>query len=109
MKAVRPSKCARSKYVSLHDPLTDTRAFKADLIAFLSLKLGGVAEPGTDQPRLHAYLGTITFCFVVPSFRNVNLREQGSSLIGCVLGAKGLPSDDVASEDSNELSLHARP
>ncbi len=30
-----------------------------------------LAEPDTERPCLHAYLGTITFCFVGPSFRDL--------------------------------------
>ncbi len=30
-----------------------------------------LAEPGAGQPNLLAYLGTVTFCFVGPSFRDL--------------------------------------
>lgn len=30
-----------------------------------------LAEPGCRQPRLQAYLGTVTFCFAGPSFRDL--------------------------------------
>lgn len=30
-----------------------------------------LAEPGNDQPHLRAYLGTVTFCFTGPSFRDL--------------------------------------
>ncbi|MHC4165511.1 MAG: hypothetical protein ACYSWQ_00985 [Planctomycetota bacterium] len=30
-----------------------------------------LAEPGCEQPCLHAYLGTVTFCFLGPSFRDL--------------------------------------
>lgn len=30
-----------------------------------------LAEPGSDRPALRAYLGTVTFCFTGPSFRDL--------------------------------------
>jgi hypothetical protein len=30
-----------------------------------------LAEPGSDRPILLAYLGTVTFCFTGPSFRDL--------------------------------------
>jgi hypothetical protein len=30
-----------------------------------------LAEPGGDRPCLRAYLGTVTFCFMGPSFRDL--------------------------------------
>lgn len=30
-----------------------------------------LAEPGSDKPHLLAYLGTVTFCFGGPSFRDM--------------------------------------
>jgi len=30
-----------------------------------------LAESGPEQPRLQAYLGTVTFCFAGPSFREL--------------------------------------
>lgn len=30
-----------------------------------------LAEPGFEQPCLRAYLGTVTFCFAGPSFRDL--------------------------------------
>lgn len=30
-----------------------------------------LAEPGNDRPHLRAYLGTVTFCFTGPSFREL--------------------------------------
>jgi hypothetical protein len=30
-----------------------------------------LAEPRGGRPYLHAYLGTVTFCFVGPSFRDL--------------------------------------
>ncbi|MFC1634793.1 hypothetical protein ACFL5Z_08120 [Planctomycetota bacterium] len=30
-----------------------------------------LAEPGSDRPYLRAYLGTVTFCFTGPSFRDL--------------------------------------
>jgi hypothetical protein len=31
-----------------------------------------LAEPGSDRPFLRAYLGTVTFCFTGPSFRDLH-------------------------------------
>ena len=31
-----------------------------------------LAEPGGDRPYLRAYLGTVTFCFTGPSFRELS-------------------------------------
>ena len=30
-----------------------------------------LAEPGAGRPNLRAYLGTVTFCFIGPSFRDL--------------------------------------
>jgi len=30
-----------------------------------------LAEPGPGQPCLHSYLGTVTFCFAGPSYRDL--------------------------------------
>ena len=57
-----------------------------------------LAEPGPEQPSLHAYLGTVTFCFVGPSFRELcrlfHLTSRAAKATG--QSAKVLRSDLTA-------------
>jgi hypothetical protein len=54
-----------------------------------------LAEPGGDRPYLRAYLGTVTFCFVGPSFRELcrlfHLTTQAAKAAG--QSAKALRND----------------
>lgn len=50
-----------------------------------------LAEPGAGRPLLHAYLGTVTFCFSGPSFRDLcrlfRLTSRAAKLVGHSAGA----------------------
>ncbi|UCD58440.1 MAG: hypothetical protein JSV16_04810 [Candidatus Hydrogenedentota bacterium] len=54
-----------------------------------------LAEPGGDRPYLCAYLGTVTFCFTGPSFRDLcrlfHLTTQAATTVG--QSAKALRND----------------
>lgn len=54
-----------------------------------------LAEPGQDRPYLRAYLGTVTFCFMGPSFRELcrlfHLTTRAAKSAG--QSAKALRSD----------------
>ena len=53
-----------------HDP--DFPRFSADPSGTIKRMVRiWLAEPGCEKPRLKAYLGTITFCFAGPSFRDL--------------------------------------
>jgi hypothetical protein len=45
-----------------------------------------LAKPGAEQPSLHTYLGTVTFCFVGPSFRELcrlfHLTSRAAKIAG---------------------------
>ena len=57
-----------------------------------------LAEPGGDRPYLRAYLGTVTFCFTGPSFRDLcrlfHLTTQAARTVG--QSAKVLRNDLAA-------------
>lgn len=54
-----------------------------------------LAEPGEDRPNLRAYLGTVTFCFMGPSFRELcrlfHLTSKAAKTAG--QSAKALRND----------------
>ena len=54
-----------------------------------------LAEPGNDRPTLRAYLGTVTFCFTGPSFRELcrlfHLTSRAAGAAG--QSAKALRND----------------
>lgn len=54
-----------------------------------------LAEPGTERPCPKAYLGTVTFCFAGPSFRELcrlfRLTSRAAKAAG--QSARGLRSD----------------
>jgi hypothetical protein len=54
-----------------------------------------LAEPGSDRPYLRAYLGTVTFCFTGPTFRELcrlfHLTTRAAKAAG--QSAKTLRSD----------------
>lgn len=53
-----------------HDP--DYRRFVLDPTGTVKHMLRiWLAEPKGDRPYLRAYLGTVTFCFIAPSFREL--------------------------------------
>ncbi len=54
-----------------------------------------LAEPGAGQPHLRAYLGTVTFCFIGPSFRDMCRLFHLASVAAKAAGqsAKGLRRD----------------
>ena len=57
-----------------------------------------LAEPGGERPYLRAYLGTVTFCFTGPSFRDLcrlfHLTTQAARTVG--QSAKVLRNDLAA-------------
>ena len=57
-----------------------------------------LAEPGSDRPYLRAYLGTVTFCFIGPSFRDLcrlfHLTTRAAKAAG--QSAKALRNDLAA-------------
>lgn len=54
-----------------------------------------LAEPGTEQPCLHSYLGTVSFCFAGPSYRDLcrlfHLASRAAKAAG--QSAQGLRRD----------------
>jgi hypothetical protein len=57
-----------------------------------------LAEPGSGQPHLLAYLGTVTFCFIGPSFRDLCRLFRLASAAAKAAGqsAKGLRNELAA-------------
>jgi hypothetical protein len=62
----------RHKRIVIYDRDPDYRRFAQDPTGTVRRMLRiWLAEPKGDRPYLRAYLGTVTFCFVGPSFRDL--------------------------------------
>ena len=62
----------RHKRIIVYDRDPDYARFSQDPGGAIKLMLRiWLAEPKGDQSYLHAYLGTITFCFLGPSARDI--------------------------------------
>ena len=62
----------RHKRIIVYDRDPDYTRFVQNQTGSIKLMLRiWLAEPKGDQPYLRAYLGTVTFCFIGPSFRDL--------------------------------------